>query len=159
MRKRQQGNSGWYLKVVTSRCKVRAAQSAGLGPSAGQSGVGRRGEPHGANDGFGVFLLLVVQGQLPVKGDRFCCKLAQVFGAAVPKPRRGRGHHEKTSTHLRASCSQYWLWLKTTLYLLKWLIRTTTNVNTCANFSIQERKHPLLHFFKELKPWIFVKAD
>lgn len=60
------------------------ALSVGLCPPAGESGVGRRREPHGADDGPRVLLLLVMQGQLPVKGDGFCCKLGQVFGAAVP---------------------------------------------------------------------------
>lgn len=73
-------------RVVWGRCEVPGTHRVGLCPSAGQSGVGRRRKSHGAHDGSTVLLLLllVVLGELPVKGDGFCCKLGQVFGAAVP---------------------------------------------------------------------------
>lgn len=70
--------------VVRWGAEGSAAQGAGLRTSPGQTGVGRRREPHGANGGAWVLLLLVVLRQLPVEGDGFCCKLGQVFGAAVP---------------------------------------------------------------------------
>lgn len=61
-----------------------------LRPPAGQSGVGRRREPHGAEDGPHVLLLLVMLGKLPVKGDGFSGKLGQIFGAAVSATGRRR---------------------------------------------------------------------
>lgn len=72
-------------EVVGRGGEVTAAQRVGLRPPAGQSGVGRRGKPHGANDGPHVLPLLVVLRQLPVEGDGVGCELAQVFGAAVPE--------------------------------------------------------------------------
>lgn len=49
-------------EVVRGWREVPGAQGVGLRPSAGQSGVGRRRKPHGANDGTDFLLLLVVLG-------------------------------------------------------------------------------------------------
>lgn len=82
--------------VIRSRSKVSTPESIGLRSSAGQPGVGRRRKPHGANNGSNVLLLLIVLGQLPVKGNGFGCKLGQVFGAAVPTKKKKKILWEKS---------------------------------------------------------------
>ena len=86
------GRSGHDARLRRGQ-EVCGPHGVGLGPPARQSGVGGRGQAHGADHhggrrhgaGLGALLLLVVVGQLAVEGDGVGGELGQVFGAAVPR--------------------------------------------------------------------------